>query len=141
MTPFRTISSFTALLLLAPIASALAGIIGNCHPYPGAVAEDCLQLIGPNLNSKVQTPCTDGRATITLGECSITTTCGKGGTIRNDDAVRRALTTIGSCALSDYGSISGYYIADNGDKTCYLYPGNEANCTPYHIHGIQNQLP
>jgi hypothetical protein len=60
-----------------------------------------------------------------LGSCSITTTCGPSETaIANDDAVRRALTAIGSCALSDYGSISGYYIADNGDKTCYLYPGS-----------------
>jgi hypothetical protein len=41
----------------------------------------------------------------------------------NDDAVRRALTVIGSCALSDYGSISGYYVADDGSKTCYSYPG------------------
>ena len=41
----------------------------------------------------------------------------------NDVAVRRALTAIGKCALSDYGSISGYYIGENGDKTCYLYPG------------------
>jgi hypothetical protein len=61
---------------------------------------------------------------MTLGSCSITTTCSAGETaITNDDAVRRALTVIGSCALSDRGSISGYYIADNGDKTCYLYPG------------------
>ena len=122
MSPFRTISFFSALLLIAPITSAAT--IGSCHPYPGAVAQDCLQLIGQNLNSEAQTSCTGGRATITLGTCSITTTCGSGETaIADDDAVRRALTAIGSCALSDYGSISGYYIADNGDKTCYLYAG------------------
>jgi hypothetical protein len=123
MTPFRTISFFNALLL-APIASTLAASIGTCHPYPGAVAQDCLELIGNNLGSEVQTACTGGLATITLRNCSITTRCGSSSTtISNDDAVRRALTAIGSCALSDYGSISGYYIADNGDKTCYLYPG------------------
>jgi hypothetical protein len=122
MTPFRTISFFA--LLLAPIASTLATGVGNCHPYPGAVAQDCLELIGNNLGSEVQTACTPGGlATITLRNCSITTRCSSSSTtISNDDAVRRALTAIGSCALSDYGSISGYYIADNGDKTCYLYP-------------------
>jgi hypothetical protein len=124
MTHFCTISFFNALLLLAPIASTLAASIGNCHPYPGAAAQDCLELIGQNLGSEDQTSCIGGRATITLRNCSITTTCGTRETaIANDDAVRRALTAIGSCALSDMGSISGYYIADNGDKTCYLYPG------------------
>jgi hypothetical protein len=124
MTPSRTISFFNALLLLAPIASALAGNVGNCHPYPGAAAQDCLELIGQSLRSEVQTNCTDRRATITLRNCSITTKCGPDVTaVLNDDAVRRALTAIGSCALSDYGSISGYYIADDGSKTCYLYPG------------------
>lgn len=123
MTPFRTISFFNALLLIAPITSAAT--IGNCHPYPGAVAQDCLELIGQNLGSEAQASCTGaGYATITLRSCSITTTCGPGETaIENDEAVRRALTVIGSCALSDLGSISGYYIADNGDKTCYLYAG------------------
>lgn len=132
MMPFRTISFFNALLLLAPIiasSGALASSIGNCHPYPGAVAQDCLQLIGQHLNDDNQTTCTNGRATITLSLCSITTKCGAGETaITNDDAVRYALTAIGSCALNDRGSISGYYIADNGDKTCYLYPGNERSC-------------
>ena len=127
MTPFRPISILNALLLLASITSALAGIIADrdtCHPYPGADAQDCLLLISQNLNSEARTRCTNGRATLTLRECSITTTCGKRETsIRDDDAVRRALTTIGKCALSDYGSISGYYVAGNGDKTCYLYPG------------------
>jgi len=130
MTPFRTISFFNALLLIAPITSA--AIIGDCHPYPGAAAQDCLQLIGQNLGSEAQASCTGaGQATITLGTCSITTTCGSGETaIANDDAARRALTVIGSCALRDVGSISGYYIADNGDKTCYLYAGTEGACTP-----------
>ena len=125
MTPFRTISFFSALLL-APIASALASSTGTgpCHPYPGAGAQDCLALISQNLNNEDQTSCTGGRATITLSTCSITTACGAGVTaVTNDDAVRRALTAIGSCALNDRGSISGFYTADNGDKTCYLYPG------------------
>ena len=124
MTPFRTLS-FNALLLLASFACALAQTgPGTCHPYPGAAAQDCLELIGQNLNSEVQTLCVGGRATISLRNCVITTTCGALEIdISNDVAVRRALTAIGSCALNDYGSISGYYIADNGDKTCYLYPG------------------
>jgi hypothetical protein len=59
-----------------------------------------------------------------LRNCSIVTKCGSGETaVVNDDAVRRALTTIGKCALNDRGSISGYYVADSGAKTCYMYPG------------------
>ena len=126
MTPFRTLS-FNALLLLASIACALAQTgPGNCHPYPGTAARDCLELIGQTLNSEAETPCssTDGRATIISNNCAITTKCVAGqAAMSNDVAVRRALTAIGKCALSDYGSISGYYIGENGDKTCYLYPG------------------
>ncbi|KAH9482020.1 hypothetical protein JR316_0006550 [Psilocybe cubensis] len=105
---------------------------GPCHPFPGAVAEDCLSLISENLNNDTVVPCINGLATLTQGECSIVTTCnsaiaGKANAPKNGImrylAVRRALTTIGSCALSDYGSISGYYVADKGVKTCYLYPG------------------
>jgi hypothetical protein len=109
------------LLLLSPLA--LSQTIGPCHPYPGAVAADCLKIISDNLSSEATLKCESGRATITSGLCSITTACGKGTkTIENDAAVRRALTAIGSCALNDHGSISGYYIAE-GSKTCYLYPG------------------
>ncbi|KAF8815075.1 hypothetical protein BYT27DRAFT_7156236 [Phlegmacium glaucopus] len=117
------------LLLLSPLTLSQTGP-GPCHPYPGAVATDCLQLIGDNLNVDSPLTCgSDGRATITLRNCSITTKCAAGQTtVVPDDAVRRALTTIGACALSDYGSISGYYIADDGSKTCYLYPGQESAC-------------
>jgi hypothetical protein len=124
MTPFRSVSFFKALLLFVPIAGALAGSVGPCHPFPGAVAQDCLELIGTNLQTEDQTSCTGGRATITLRNCSITTTCGAGvKTVDNQEAVRRALTAIGSCALNDRGSISGTYTEDGGARTCYLYPG------------------
>jgi hypothetical protein len=94
-------------------------------PLPGAVAQDCLTLIGNNLGSEDTLTCgSNSPATITSGTCSITTACGSGVTsINKDTAVRRALTAIGKCALNDYGSISGYYIAGDGSKTCYLYAG------------------
>jgi len=110
-------------LILAPFVGADS--VGTCHPYPGAVAQDCLELIGNNLGSEHETTCgSDGRALLKLRNCSITTKCGAGVTAVSDDtAVRRALTAIGACALNDYGSISGFYTADDGSKTCYLYPG------------------
>lgn len=125
MIPIRITSILNALLLSLPIVIADAGP-GPCHPYPGAVAEDCLELIGQHLSNDSETPCTGktGLATLTLRNCSIVTKCGSGETaVVNDDAVRRALTTIGKCALNDRGSISGYYVADSGAKTCYMYPG------------------
>ena len=110
------------LLLLSPLT--LSQTIGPCHPYPGAAAPDCLDLIGNNLNVETTLTCgSDGRATLTLRNCSIVTTCKVGTTVVPDDAVRRALTAIGTCALNDHGSISGYYIAADESKTCYLYPG------------------
>ena len=127
MTPFRTISFFNALLLFVPIAGTLAGSVGPCHPYPGAAAQDCLELIGQNLQTEDQTSCTGGRATITLRNCSITTTCGVGeAAVMNQEVVRKALTAIGACTLNDRGSISGSYTEDQdngGARTCYLYPG------------------
>jgi hypothetical protein len=118
------ISLLSTLLVLVPLA--LSQTIGSCHPYPGAVAQDCLKLIGNSLNNDTEVPCgVNGRATITLGACSITTVnpnC-SGTKPIVDDVVRRALTVIGSCALSDRGSISGYYVAADNVKTCYLYPG------------------
>ena len=116
-----------AALAFIPIvlASAQSGP-GPCHPYPGAAAPDCLELIGNNLNNETNNQCSasNGRVTITLRNCSIITVCGSGVTsIDNDTMVRRALTAIGKCALNDFGSVSGYYIADDGSKTCYLYPG------------------
>ena len=112
----------SALSLLTPLASAQTGV-GPCHPYPGAAAQDCLELIGNKLRSEDEVPCRGGRATLTLRLCSITTTCVGDTGVSADAAVRRALTTIGSCALNDHGSISGYYTAEDGAKTCYLYPG------------------
>lgn len=112
------------LLLLSPLALSQTGP-GPCHPYPGASAQDCLKLIGDNLNQDASLSCdSTGRATISSATCSIVTLCAAGmESIATDIAVRRALTTIGSCALSDYGSISGYYVAGDGSKTCYLYSG------------------
>ncbi|KDR69164.1 hypothetical protein GALMADRAFT_160479 [Galerina marginata CBS 339.88] len=116
------------LLLLTPLALSQGGV-GSCHPYPGAVAPDCLQLIGDNLGNDSPLACSDGLATINLRQCSITTKCAAGETeVVRDDVVRRALTSIGACALNDYGSISGSYTDENGAKTCYLYPGNESQC-------------
>ena len=115
------------LLLLSPLTfSQLLNGPGPCHPYPGAAATDCLQLIGENLNNDATLSCggSNSPATITLGSCSITVKCTAGPvTVEQSLVVRRALTTIGTCALSDYGSISGYYLADDGTKTCYLFPG------------------
>lgn len=78
----------------------------------------------PLKSGTLRNPKDYGRATLTLRACSIVTKCAASQTgIVNNDAVRRALTTIGTCALSDYGSISGYYNAEDGSKTCYIYPG------------------
>lgn len=108
------------LLLLSP--HTLSQSVGSCHPYPGAVAQDCLQLISDNLGNDDELACEN--ATITLRNCSIVTKCAAGETtVARDEVVRRALTSIGACALSDYGSISGTYTTENGAKTCYLYPG------------------
>ncbi|GLB44754.1 hypothetical protein LshimejAT787_1800910 [Lyophyllum shimeji] len=106
---------------------------GPCHPFPGAVASDCLELIGSNwFNFDDETSCDarTGRATISLRNCAITTACAEGvSQVSVFDATRRALQAIGTCATSDLGSISGYFVADDGSKTCYLYPGREADCT------------
>lgn len=125
MTTFRFLNFVLGLLLLlSPLALSQTGP-GTCHPYPGAAAPDCLELIGNNLNNEDTLSCgSNSPATISLRNCVIVTACGSGVTsISKDDAVRRALTAIGSCALNDHGSISGYYIAADGSKTCYLYPG------------------
>ena len=113
-----------ALSLIPILVSAQTGP-GPCHPYPGAAAGDCLELIGNSLNDETNVPCdSTGRATISLRNCVITTACASGVTsVVTDTIARYALTTIGTCALKDYGSISGYYISADGSKTCYLYPG------------------
>jgi hypothetical protein len=124
------IYTLRAVHILATIAllvnGATAQTISNCHPYPGAVAPDCLTLISNNFGNDTALSCTNGPKTITLGACSIVTKCTdstKTPEFTPDDVVRRALTVIGRCALSDRGSISGWYLAEDGAKTCYLYPG------------------
>jgi hypothetical protein len=117
--------TLSILLLVAPLFAVGQTGPGPCHPYPGAVAQNCLELIGNNLNNDDQLTC-DGtrRASLTLRNCSITVKCASGQTgVAIGDAARRALTTIGSCALNEYGSISGHYTSDDGMKICYLYPG------------------
>lgn len=116
--------TLSILLLVAPLAVVGQTGPGSCHPYPGAVAQDCLELIGNNLGDDTTIACDrDQRATLNLRNCSIVTKCVTGQTtVEVDTMVRRSLTVIGKCALSDRGSISGYYIADDGSKTCYLYP-------------------
>jgi len=114
--------------ILAAIAlfvnAAQGDIISDCHPYPGAVAADCLKLIGDNLSNDTELSCTNGPVTIQYENCAIVTRCTQGpGNFTTDDVVRRSLTVIGKCALSDLGSISGAYTTDDGVKTCYLYPG------------------
>ena len=124
MTVIRSLNFVLGIfLLLSPLA--LSQTFSDCHPYPGAAASDCLQLIGNHLNNDTELACAStSLTTITLGSCSVTTKCGSGTTtITPDDAVRRALTVIGKCALSDHGSISGWYLTEDGTKTCYLYPG------------------
>jgi hypothetical protein len=125
MTTLRSLNFVLGMLLLLSPLTLSQGGPGPCHPYPGAAAQDCLELIGNNLNNDTPLTCgSDGRATLTLRNCSITTKCAAGmTTVVPDDAVRRALTTIGKCALNDRGSISGSYIADDGSTTCYLFPG------------------
>ncbi|KAF9560323.1 hypothetical protein CPC08DRAFT_708135 [Agrocybe pediades] len=119
-----------ALFLLSAPALAVSSVgPGPCHPFPGAVATDCLQLISDNLGNDNGMNCTNGSVTLTRQLCSIITKCAVNQTtVEPEEMVRQALTTIGACALSDYGSISGYYIAENGAKTCYLYPGSETSC-------------
>lgn len=118
----------TLFLLSAWGVAANATSIGPCHPYPGAVAQDCLELVGQYLNNEDSAACSNGLAILSLRNCDIVTVCPSGAataTIDNDTAVRRAWTTMGSCALNDHGSISGYYIGDDNVKTCYLYPGSQ----------------
>ena len=123
----QTKNLLPALFLLSAWGVA-ASSIGSCHPYPGAAAQDCLELVGNYLNNDASAACSNGLATLSLRNCVIVTPCPSGATtssIDNDTAVRRAWTAMGYCALNDHGSISGYYIGDDNVKTCYLYPGNE----------------
>ena len=117
-----------AAQILATIAllvnGATAAQVGPCHPYPGAAAPDCLRLVSDNLDQYLSLPCgSQGSVTLTYKNCSIVATCKTGTSVERDRTVRRSLTAIGACALTDRGSISGYYIADDGSKTCYLNPG------------------
>ena len=121
------ITAAIAMIIHAPQTVTInGGTVGECHPYPGAVAADCLELIGHMLNDNVRLCCRENSLDVmTLRECSVVSKCTKGPIIyTGGQVVRQALTAIGACALSDYGSISGDYTADNGMKTCYLYPGS-----------------
>ncbi|KIM45719.1 hypothetical protein M413DRAFT_442342 [Hebeloma cylindrosporum] len=122
----RLAQILTTIALFVNVAHAG---VGDCHPYPGAVAADCLKLISDNLNNDTQLSCANGPVTISYQNCVMVTRCTEGpADFTTDDVVRRSLTAIGACALSDYGSISGNYITDDGVKTCYLYPGHESRC-------------
>lgn len=118
------------MLAIPVLISAQTGP-GPCHPYPGAVAGDVLELISKHLNDDTETPVDkSGRAVLNLRNAVIVTAVTKNATsVVNDLMVRRALTALGACALSDFGSVSGYYIGEDGGKTCYLYPGSEGNCS------------
>jgi hypothetical protein len=125
VTSIRSLNFVLGMLLLLSSLTLSQGP-GRCHPFPGAGAQDCLELIGNNLMNvdNVLTCGSDSRATITLRTCSIITKCAQGQmSVVPDEVVRRALTTIGTCALNDRGSISGYYVAEDGSKTCYLFAG------------------
>lgn len=126
------ITRLLSVVLTFPVLIS-AQILSDCHPYPGAAASDVLQLISNNFGADTEITCTQEAPTytITLGAASIVTKCLNGpgtASFTADDIVRRALTVVGKCALSDRGSVSGFYIADDGAKTCYLYPGKEGLC-------------
>lgn len=108
-----------------------AATMGSCHPYPGAAATDVLQLIGNKLHSETEHHIAAGeKAVISLGTAAIVTTATQGAiTVTDDEMVRRVLTVLGACALSDRGSVSGWYLVDDGAKTCYLYSGKEGMCS------------
>ncbi|KAF8147985.1 hypothetical protein B0H34DRAFT_270744 [Crassisporium funariophilum] len=126
----RTAQIIVAAALLMKVPQSVFGAtIGNCHPYPGADASDCLKLISDNLSNEEVLDCSKAPVILNYQTCSIVTRCTQGkATLTKDDAVRRTLTVIGGCALSDRGSISGNYLADDGAKTCYLYVGRENFC-------------
>jgi hypothetical protein len=103
---------------------------GPCHPYPGAVAQDCLELIGNSLRNDTMLDFTTNPVILSLRNCSIVTkrTSSIVPEVSVDTVARMALTQIGQCALSDYGSISGSYTDEvNGIIVCYLYPGRQVN--------------
>lgn len=131
----KTVLSLSLFLLSYLARHAQASGVGPCHPYPGATAQDCLELIGNNLGSEdtISLGSIQG-ATLSLRNCAIVTIATSGSTqIDKDTVVRRALTAIGSCALSDLGSISGSFTGDDGVKTCYLYPGKYVNTVPFAV--------
>ncbi|GJJ74140.1 hypothetical protein EMPS_06498 [Entomortierella parvispora] len=122
--------SLIALGMLSIPALIKAQTIGPCHPYPGAAAGDVLTLISNYLNNDETPTVTEGTmANVTYGTAAIVTTNVAGvGAITYDDMVRRALTAVGSCALSDLGSMSGSYVTSDGQRTCYLFAGSAASC-------------
>lgn len=139
----KTSLSISLFIISYLIRQARAVDIGPCHPYRGAVAQDCLDLIRDNLgnDTSLDLASSDG-VTLYLRNCGIVTkaTTAGGGQIEVDTVVRRALTAIGTCALNDLGSISGAYTGDDGVKTCYLYPGKYVHTT-VSLFNLQNTNP
>jgi hypothetical protein len=105
------------------LSQSQAQSAGPCHPYPGAVAQDCLTLIGNHLNNDTSLGIANIKVMRSLGSCSIVAVSSVPLTIDEGTMARRALTAMGACALSDLGSVSGYYTDPDGSKVCYLYPG------------------
>ncbi|KIM94146.1 hypothetical protein OIDMADRAFT_60979 [Oidiodendron maius Zn] len=120
----KTVLPFSLFIISYLTRQAQAVVVSDCHLYPGAVASDCLTLIGNHFNNDTSFGA-DSNVILTLGGCSIVTKATAGGNVQTnyDTVVRGALTTIGACAFHDVGSISGAYTSDDGVKTCYLYPG------------------
>lgn len=59
--------ALSILLLVAPLAVVGQTGPGPCHPYPGAIAQDCLELISRNLGNDTQLACgSAGRTTLNL---------------------------------------------------------------------------
>ena len=137
----KTVLPFSLFIISYLTRQAQAAVVSSCHPYPGAVASDCLTLIGNHFSNDTRFGA-DNSVILTLGGCSIVTKATAGGNIQTDydTVVRRALTTIGSCALNDLGSISGAYTSDDGVKTCYLYPGKYVNIAPLAIFQDTNSV-
>lgn len=137
----KTTLPFPFFIISYLTRQAQAGAVSSCHPYPGAAASDCLTLIGNHFGNETEFGA-DDKVILTLGGCSIVTIATAGGNVQTDydTVVRRALTTIGSCALNDFGSISGAYTSDDGVKTCYLYPGKYVNTAPLAIFQNTNAV-
>ncbi|KAF7589389.1 hypothetical protein BBP40_004332 [Aspergillus hancockii] len=129
----------TTFLLISYIVSgtkaqgAQGTQVGPCHPYPGAVVQDCLQLLKDNINNFTTVLPSKDRIVISYQTCSIVTKLPSNRapdaeTIDPDYMARKALLALGTCAELDRGSVSEYATAADGTKTCLLYIGRENSC-------------